>query len=256
MSSPDRRPAPPVPEIEWVFGCNTVLGSVAPRVRDVHFNGRRVPYRPWPQLGSGARWCSTAWLAHAEGHRGFLARTQSGLSRMGMWVAGQVDGGLVVVVPDDRLEDAVVLAESLLGTGRDDPTGLWEWSMALVRQPGRTCPAVRIVPPQERRGRSEVLRRFATEAEVEWFVEFGNRHVGVGPDWAKVLAPDGTTLAEPDGVVHLEDEPVPAAIVELARRYGDGIELAGPSASIHVRSDSFRPLEPDEWDLDAEAEGR
>ena len=49
----------------------------------------------------------------------------------------------------------------------------------------------------------------------------------------------------------VEDEPVPARLVELAAKHGNGLALVGRwSPGIHVPTDSFRPLEPDEWHID------
>ena len=69
------------------------------------------------------------------------------------------------------------------------------------------------------------------------------------PDRCTVRGVDGV-VGDLDGLIYLEDEPVPARLVDLAARYGNGFALAGRSAGIHVPDDSYRPLEPDESDLD------
>ncbi|MCD9625275.1 hypothetical protein [Rhabdothermincola salaria] len=244
----------PVPDVDWVFGCNTVLGYVAPGQRDVRFNGHRVPYRPDPDLTQGARWCSTSWLALERGQRGFAAHSQSGLSRMGMFVTGQVNGGLVVVVADDHLGRAVVLARALVDPSTRRGEGTAEWSMALVRTPGRTRPALRLHGTREHGVAEEVMARLAGEVPVEWAFSFASGIVD-RPDVGKLLYPDGTTWAELEGTIYLEAEPVPVRLVELAAIHGNGFENAGRSPIIRIEDESWRPLEDDELATDHDLSG-
>ncbi len=253
-------PVPPVPVFEWVFGSNTVLGGVAPGRRDQRHNGVSSSYAPWGELGGGARWCSRAWLDRHCGTRGNLARSQGGVSRMGMHVSGAVTSGTVVVVPDDQLDATAALAARLLVPGTDAEPLLWEWSTAVVREPGRSRLGIRIACGFDDAAQSRALAAFAAGLDVEWFVEFrpGHDHLNLGdrtistPDTCTVRAADGTVVAQfDDGLVHLEDEPVPARLVELAATYGNGLRLVGRrSPGIRVPEDSYRPLEPDEWDID------
>jgi hypothetical protein len=233
-----------------VFGCATILGGVAPGARDTSFNGRPVRYVPAPELGSGARWCAESWLALGRGTRGVAARDQGAISRFAMHVSGQVTSGTVVVVPDEQVDRAAALAAGLLGPDGDGVPTWREWSMALVRQPGRTRLAVRLG------GGEGAARALAADLDVEWFIEFGPGHpAAVAPrpvaDWCTVRRPDGTVAAELVGTVHLEDEPVSSRLIEIAARHGDGLDPGGArSGAIMVPSRSHRPLEPDEWDLD------
>lgn len=266
---PDDRVPPPVPAIpeppavpafEWVFGSNTVLGGVAPGHRDLRHNGRLNHYAPWGELGGGARWCSRAWLDRQCGMRGNLARNQGAASRMGMHVSGAVTSGTVVVVPDEQLDAAVALAARLLAPDSDAEPGLWEWSTAIVREPGRSRLAVRIVPRFDDAAHHRAQATFAGELDVEWFIVFqsGHNRMSVGdrtistPDVCTVRTADATIAAEfDDGLIYLEDEPVPARLVELAAKHGNGLALVGRrSPGIHVPKDTYRPLEPDEWDID------
>ena len=257
----DPVPEPPaVPAFEWVFGSNTVLGGVAPGRRDQRHNGTLNHYAPWGELRGGARWCSRAWLDRHCGRRGFLARDQGVPSRMGMHVSGVITSGTVVVVPDEQLDAAAALAARLLAPGIDAESGLWEWSTAVVREPGRSRLAVRIVPRFDDDAYHRALAVFAAELDVEWFIVFrpGHDRMSVGdhtikpPDVCTVHTADGTIAAHiDDGLIYLEDEPVPARLVELAAKHGNGLALVGRwSPGIHVPTDSFRPLEPDEWHID------
>ncbi|CAB4763745.1 MAG: hypothetical protein F2754_10620 [Actinobacteria bacterium] len=261
---PPRDPAvpepPAVPAFEWVFGSNTVLGGVTPGHRNVRHNGKLSHYAPWGEIGGGARWCSRAWLDRHRGRRGFLARTQSGVSLMAMHVSGAITSGTVVVVPDEQLDAAAALAARLLAPDIDAESGLWEWSTAVVREPGRSRLAVRIVPRFDDDVYHRALAVFAAELDVEWFIVFrpGHDRMSVGdhtikpPDVCTVHTADGTIAAHiDDGLIYLEDEPVPARLVELAAKHGNGLALVGRwSPGIHVRPDSYRSLEPDEWHID------
>jgi hypothetical protein len=134
--------------------------------------------------------------------------------------------------------------------------------MAVVREPNRTRPAVRLHRPDD-----EVRESFSTEFDVEWFVEFAegefvqSRWRGVsGPadgevvdesDPCTVTHPDGTIAARLSGWIHLEDEPVPARLVDIAARHGNGLPRTGRvSPAILIPTGSHRPLEPDELDAD------
>ncbi|MCD9623931.1 hypothetical protein [Rhabdothermincola salaria] len=237
------------PEIEWVFGCNTVLGYVAAGQRHSRFNGHRVPYRPDPDLTRGARWCSTDWLTIDRGQRGFAARDQAGLSRMGMFVTGQVDGGLVVVVDDEDLGRAVVAVRALVDSSARRGDGPTEWSMALVRATGRTRPALRLGVTRDDDAIERALAHLTREVPVEWAFWFAS---GMGdlPDVGKLLHPDGTTWAQPEGAIYLESEPVPVRLVELAAIHGNGLASTGPSPIIRIDDESWRPLEDDELTTD------
>ena len=241
-----------VPAFEWVFGCATALGGVAPGVRDSRFNGRPVRYVPVSELGSGARWCSSAWLERDLGTRGFRANRQAGTTRFAMHVSGQIRGGTVVVVPDDQVEAAAALAARLLTPRPGEDPVLREWSMAVVREPGRSRLAVRLG------GGTEAPARFAAELDVEWLIDFGPGGATldrtVAPDHCTVRTADGRVVAELGGTVYLEDEPVSARLVEIAERWGDA--LSGPRGSsgvITIPTGSLRPLEPDEWDIDRDS---
>ena len=210
-------------------------------------------YAPGSDLGSGARWCSTAWLDRAQGTRGFLARRQGTISRFCMHVSGLVSSGTIVIVPADQVDAAAAVAARSLVPNRDIESGLAEWSMALVREPGRTRLAVRIVPMSDEP--EGALRVFASEVDVEWFFEFGHGgdyYDGTSiPDHGTLRAGDGTVMADLGGVVYLEDEPIPAQLIEIARHRGDGLSLlGGQNGAIHIPTRSQRPLEPDEWDLE------
>lgn len=240
--------APSVPSIEWVFGCNTVLGSVVPGSRNSRFNGRPVPYRPTTELGGGARWCSPGWLELDRGRRGFLARRQSGLSRFCMHVSGQVNEGIVLALPEDQLDAALQVAESLVQPRDGAARLLDEWSMALIRQPGRTRLALRVSRPVYPVVIDDGLRVLAAELPVEWFFDFRSGHMGAAPEIGRVLAPDLSLIAELPGTIYLEPEPLPLRLLELARSHGRLVDAAPDSPVIPIDTGGFRPLEPDEWD--------
>jgi len=247
--------SPAVPDFEWVFGCITTLGRVGPTGRNTFYNGKPVGYAPRSELDGGARWCSQAWLDRDLGKRGFLARNQSSVSLFAMHVSGQIRGGTVVVVPDDQVEAAAALANRLLVPAEgEDTSSLQEWSMAVVREPGRSRLAVRLGP---RFGFDDDVRALvAPELDVEWFIDFGTGSRDSGnensePDYGTVRSADGTVVAELGGVVYLEDEPIPSRLIEIAEKYGDGLTLVGRrSGAIILPTGSHRPLEPDEWDID------
>jgi len=166
-----------------------------------------------------------------------------------MHVSGQIRGGTVVVVPDDQVEAAAALASRLLVAEAGTVPALSEWSMAVVRQPGRSRLAVRLGSGEGAPG------PFAAELDVEWLIDFSPGRAGADEearaDRCTVRSADGAVVAELDGTVFLEDEPVPSLLIEIARRHGDGLDLVGrPSGAIILPSGSHRPLEPDEWDLD------
>jgi len=247
--------SPAVPDFDWVFGCITTLGGVSPGGRDTFFNGKPVGYAPRSELGSGARWCSQGWLDRDLGTRGFLARNQGSISLFAMHVSGQITSGTVVLVPDDQVEAAADLANRLLiPADGDTEWNLREWSMAVVREPGRSRLAVRLGP---RYGFADEVRALvAAELDVEWFIDFGpgSRDFSSAPsepDSCTVRTADNTVAAQLGGVVYLEDEPIPARLIEIAERYGDGLTLVGcRSGAITIPTGSHRPLEADEWDVD------
>ena len=239
-----------VPAIEWVFGCNAVLGSVASGTRNSRFNGNPVSYRPTSELGGGARWCSPGWLELGRGRRGFLARTQSGISRFCMHVSGQVNEGIVLALSEDQLERAVEVAESLVRPRHGSARLLDEWSMALIRHPDRTRLALRVSRPVYPEVIDEGLRILSDELPVEWLFEFRSGHMGSEPEIGRVLAPDLSLIAELPGTIYLEPEPLPHRLLELAEPHGHRDAGAVDSSVVPIDTGAFRPLEPDEWDPD------
>ncbi|MEO8452201.1 MAG: hypothetical protein ABI647_20590 [Gemmatimonadota bacterium] len=244
--------SPGIPTLEWVFMSNTVLGGVAPGCRSVTLNGVTRTYAPWANVDHGARWCSPAWLDRQLGTRGFLARKQGVHSKMGLCVAGGVREGTVLVLPEEQLDTAAALAAGMLTNNWDALSGVSEWSTAIVREPGRSRLALRILPIG--RAYKATLRSFAAELNVECFLQIKPGHDRDRVDGRTVSTPDLCTvqsadviLGELEGLIHLEDEPIPARLVDIAERFGDGLSLTGKrSAGIHVPNGSCRPLEPDE----------
>lgn len=250
-TSPQRSGRPPA--FEWVFASNTVLGGVAPGIRDTKFNGSTVPYNPLGNLLGGARWCSKYWLRvseHRAGKRGPRAWGQGAMSRFGMSVGGCVKSGTVAVIPADQLDAAAALAAGLLRADPSTPDGINEWSPALVREPGRTRLAIRFDG-----GDDEVRNRFAAELDVEWFIKFPVRHAhsGANQQWdlCEVSRPDDTVVKRSPGLIHLDNEPVPTRLLEIAEAHGNGLQRVrdrGPAVA--APTESWRPLFPDEESTD------
>ena len=170
-----------------------------------------------------------------------------------MHISGQVNSGVVLALPEDRIEPAIELAESLVRPTDGADRLLDEWSMALIRQPGRTRLALRVARPVYPEVIDEGLRVLADELPVEWFFEFTSGHMDPAPELGRVLAPDLSTIAELPGTVYLEPEPVPRRLVDLGLAHGDGGADDADSPVIPIDTGGFRPLEPDESDSDDES---
>ncbi len=241
---------PDFPHYEWVFRCDLSLGGLAPGHRRARFQGHDIPYIGSDDTRTGARWCSRAWLRRTDtGVRGPAIRRQGGISRLGMRVTGAVTGGDVIVVPDDQVATAARLAGDLV-TPRpgSDETAVREWSMALVREPGRTRIAVgfgQVTPA--------VRQRLTDELDVEWVIRFGERSPGGGRhhthDHCRIETPDGTHSTWRFGTIHHDNEAIPAHVVDIART-AHGHTTRRPTRRstpvILVDNPSYRPLEPDE----------
>jgi len=256
----DSVPQADEPVVDWVFACATTLGSVVPNCRKATFNDQRIPYSPLLSVGPGARWCSQQWLDRAVGERGPLAPSQGGLSLMGMHIQGRVTKGRLLVVADDDLDAAAAIAEAALGSGRDDPNGLIEWSLGVARINGETLVGVTVSGMAEGR----VADAVHDAVGIQWDVSFtpGLKVTG-GPSRAASCSVRNPTTGQyasiQGGEVHLEDEPVPAGFLGVAFRQGSSLVLAANrpisntnsgKRNITLPNMSCRPLEPDERGVD------
>jgi len=169
--------------------------------------------------------------------------------------SGLITSASVLVVPEGRIEAAAKFASQLLVPAKGEGRGLSEWSMALVREPGRTGPALWITADGDASVFEEMVALFRSEIGIEHQVDFGGGYnadaANAEFDYCNVYAPDGTVAARLEGMVYLEEEPVPATLVEIGMRYGNAKQYrANRTPAIHIPTGDHRPLEPDEWNID------
>lgn len=232
---------------DWVFACSAVLGSVVPGTRVFTYNGKPLHFRPSGSLGAGTRWCSSWWLADGPGERGHRARAQGMFSYMSLHLSGRVTAATVLVLPDDSIGDAAAILSESLGSDDDDPKGLTEWSFALARQTGRTRTGVWFKGPDER----AVSERLARDIGIDWRISFrpGANVTGgsVIPDVCTFTDTSGAYTEAADGLVLLEDEPIPDELLALAYIHGTSIGVARASGTeLRWPTAHNRPLEVDE----------
>jgi hypothetical protein len=236
-----------LPEVEWVFVCSTVLGSVAPGARDRMFMGRVVPYDPEGSIGAGTRWCSGAWLEHHPTGRGNPARVQGMASHIGISRRGKTLRPYILLLPDDGLEHAAKALADATALGPNHPESLSEWTFAVVRLRGRTRVGVSLRGPDVER----ISRRLTTELGVDWrfwFATGGNEPDGPTPDTCTIATGKGHPLATwRDGLILMEEEPVPDEFLSLADRYGNGFAVARERGwKLTLPTTRNRDLEADE----------
>ena len=246
---------PKFPHYDWVFRSDLSLGEATPGWRNARNNGHLMPYAPTTDLGTGARWCSRAWLRRTDtGVRGPGLYQQGATSRMAMWSRGIVTGGVIIVVPDDQVATAAKLAAQLVRHGNPkNRFTVTEWSMALMREPQRTRVAVAL-----NRIDDLVRHRLLGNLDVGWIIHFAERTSGDRPhthDYFRIETPDGKHSTWRLGLIHHDHEPVPARLVNIARatQGSAAATRTGSSqpAGIVVDHGSYRPFEPDETDNDA-----
>ena len=242
-----------MPTFEWVFACNTALGSVAPGARDTTFNGKRVTTcrdRIWAAGHGGARPPgSTAGRAPEGFSPAARARSRGSACTSADSSAAERSWSCPPTRSTPPPRSLLAHWQPIARPNRVLRSGRWRWCASRAG----TRLAVRIVPISDEP--DGALRVFASELDVEWFFEFGHGgdyYDGTSvPDHATLRAGDGTVMADLGGVVYLEDEPIPAQLIEIARQRGDGLSLlGGQNGAIQIPTGSQRPLEPDEWDLE------
>jgi hypothetical protein len=237
-----------VPEVEWVFACATVLGGAHPDTRDGLFMERVVKYHPTGSIGAGTRWCSGPWLDRHPVRRGNPARVQGMASHIGFTRRGKTLRPYIVVVPDEGLDHAAHLAATALERSPDDPAGLTNWAFAAVRFPGRTRFGIRL----RGHGWEQVTDQLDAEVGIEWrfwFVPGGSTPTGgVTPDTCTIADGKGTPLVTwRDGLILMEDEPVPDQLLALADEHGNGFDVARELGwDLTLPTTRNRDLEPDE----------
>lgn len=242
-----------VPLVEWAFRHDTVVGGVAPGQRTSKFNGHRVPYSPRPHPQDGARWCSPAWDDRRDGNRGFEVAVQGGISRFAMHVRGRVGHAQLHILVDDRVDIVAANASRLLAPTTEAESGVTEWSLGFVRFDGVTRPAIHI---ETVRGSVDPVFAAALEGvETEWILGFSGGFRGMSgdePGYATLSTPDDEVVAEWNGPVRFEREPVPVAMLEIAVANGSPLlEVASRSSDeIEVGGPLLRSLEPDEIGVD------
>ena len=180
---------------------------------------------------------------------------------MGMYIQGRVTKGHLLVVVEDDLDAAAAIAEAAIGSDRDDPNGLNEWSLGAARINGETLVGVTVSGWVE----DTVARAIHEAVGVQWDVQFtpGLKVTG-GPSSTtrcSLRSPvTGQHLSITGGEVHLEDEPVPAGFLGVAFRQGTSLARAvsnktGGTRTLRLPDMNVRPLEPDELGVDRDYDG-
>lgn len=208
--------APDELTVEWAFRFSTVLGQVAPGWRTVTMNGNPIPYAPRNEPTSGVRWCAPGRAC--PGIRGFDAGSQGMWSRIGQRVNGGVDGGRLLVVADDRVDVVARSAARHVAVDRDADVGLLEWSLGLVRFPGRTRLAIHLSPVRTPNA-DATMAAVVQGVEIEWIVvlDAGVQAMNVQRPGSCSLrrGSDDELIARWEAPVRHEHERVPAEFVDL-----------------------------------------
>jgi len=242
-----------------------MLGGVADGWRDTMLYGHHYRYTPDGNLCAGVRWAAGEWLGPITTRH--LHRTptpQRDPGRRSRRARGEVEDGQLYVVPDEQLDDLVAFVASRL---RATPDGgaINEWSMALVREAGRTRCAVALS------GGGKPWPPLLDAFDVDYVVDFWGRGGLRSPEdptrhVARIYGADGSLLAAPDGLIQIENERVPVRPAQLAEAFGNGIDFVdlridearsrtwhdAPRLTAPTRG--ARRLEPDERGTDHDLE--
>ena len=237
-----------VPDFEWAFAYSTLLGSLVSGTRKFTYNGKPLIGGSGNSLGAGLRWCSAQWQAQGLGERGRVARIDNMSSHMSVVLTGKIKHAKVYLVDDDALGEAAYLLGSSMAAGPAATDGLYEWSFALARQPGRTHRGVWMKGP----GADNLAEKLHCEVGVNWMVHFWPVSSVAGkPDESdRCEVYDGTgawRASLPGGEVRHEEEAVPLEFISLGFEFGTSLDVREyGGGGVKYPAPGHRPLERDE----------
>jgi len=213
------------PTIDWVFCFTPLLGGVSRNWRSARLT-EAVSAHPLNALATrGVRWCSEGQVVSSPRRQSIPPTASSLAEELGVlgWGFGTVAN--IAVVSEGRLAQNV----GWFAHHFDRPSakaGAMEWSLALVREGGRSREGIRVVGP----GALDVISMLGSDIGVDYSLHFPTFE-GEDRPGLTALYLDGRRFADSQAPQHgrlfIDSESVPELFVELSERFGNGSALNG-----------------------------